>query len=259
MQLRTKHKQSNPQLQWPTILWHCHQKLAGKMIRGGRGYVEREAVGEAEGAEEAEALVLGARAAVPDDDGAPHGAAGPCAAREDLRRARRPAPAPAQRLHRPRRPKWEEVDERRQLWRRACLGFGDSAGGRRTDQRGGAGRAAMWIGVSQSCETSLLLHYFFFLSLFFPPPRSSHSTRRLSSVARREGGAEETGSRGSGGGRRRRGEWGGLGGGPSLVLDFLTRPAHYEVHSHWFEPWIQLALNRELLVMLISRFNCACG
>lgn len=105
--------------------------------------VEREAVGEAEGAEEAEALVLGARAAVPDDDGAPHGAAGPCAAREDLRRARRPAPAPAQRLHRPRRPKWEEVDERRQLWRRACLGFGDSAGGRRTDQRGGAGRAAM--------------------------------------------------------------------------------------------------------------------
>lgn len=77
MQLRTKHKQSNPQLQWPTILWPCHQKLAGKMIRGGRVYVKREAVGEAEGAEEAEALVLGARAAVPDDDGAPHGAAAP--------------------------------------------------------------------------------------------------------------------------------------------------------------------------------------
>lgn len=45
--------------------------------------VEREAVGEAEGADEAEALVLGAWAAVPDDDCAAHRGD---ATREDLRR-----------------------------------------------------------------------------------------------------------------------------------------------------------------------------
>lgn len=45
--------------------------------------VESEAVGEAEGADEAEALVLGAGAAVPDDDCAAHRGH---ATREDLRR-----------------------------------------------------------------------------------------------------------------------------------------------------------------------------
>lgn len=50
--------------------------------------VEREAVGEAEGAGEAEALALGAGAAVADDDGAAHRAG---ASREDLRRPRRAA------------------------------------------------------------------------------------------------------------------------------------------------------------------------
>jgi hypothetical protein len=61
-----------------------------------RAYEESEAVGEAECADEAEALVLGAGAAVPDDDGAAHRAD---AAGEDLRR---PIP-PARRPQRPSR------------------------------------------------------------------------------------------------------------------------------------------------------------
>ena len=73
--------------------------IAGREeARWGRGaYEEREAVGEAEGADETEALVLGAGAAVPDDDGAAHRAD---AAEEDLRC---PIP-PARRLRRPQRP-----------------------------------------------------------------------------------------------------------------------------------------------------------
>lgn len=54
-------------------------------------YVEREAVAEAERAEEAEALVLGAGAAVADDDGAAHHRRA-SARGEDLRRT------PARRL-----------------------------------------------------------------------------------------------------------------------------------------------------------------
>lgn len=51
---------------------------------GALTYVEREAVGEAERAEEADALALGAGAAVADDDGAAHHR-GAAARGEDLR------------------------------------------------------------------------------------------------------------------------------------------------------------------------------
>lgn len=140
--------------------------------------VEREAVGEAAGADEAEALVLGAGTAVPDDDGAAHRAG---AAREDLRRPR----APTGWLWHPHWPnrhgslasksEWEELGV-------GPLGCGLRSG-RRTDQPRAVARAAMGFGVSQSCGTSLVFHIFCFA--FFSGLPDCRTARREAAGRRR--------------------------------------------------------------------------
>lgn len=56
----------------PTLVPNYLHELGRNEETSREAYVERQAVGEAEGAEETEALVLGARAAVADHDCAAH-------------------------------------------------------------------------------------------------------------------------------------------------------------------------------------------
>lgn len=177
---------------------------------GALTYVEREAVGEAERAEEADALALGAGAAVADDDGAAHHR-GAAARGEDLRCC----PSRRLRLRQPYRP-------HRRLGSPFSPAQGSGMGGGAgcvvpAGSSAARGGAVEWISEWEACLAKQVC--FCICSLFFRRPFASVASGFAACPA--GGGRREPPGRGRR--RRRRGAdgdanlWGGLLG---FVLNF---------------------------------------